>query len=277
MGKFILLVLVLVIIGMIILSNCSYSKLRSDFIRETKAALEQETKKDVVTAKQLERLPVLLQRFYKQAGYIGKVSPIHMTFDCKGADFCMNQGEPFIKIDYTEEVFTRCTRLAFIDSKMHGIPFQGLDRFVNRKGSMTGVLAKLIPLFQVTGTEMDQAAFVTWLSEAAIFLPEVALSEQIIWSDETENTVTATMTIEECTVSVTFTFNDEGLVTKAWTKERFLTEKDHTFSSTPWYIGFEDYKQMDGRYLPCSVKSVWDFPEGEYVYFVSHHAVINFE
>lgn len=244
---------------------------------ETRTAIKQEMKQDVMTTKQLESLPLLLQRFYRETGYIGKASPVHLTFDCRKADFCMNQGDSFIKIDYTEEVFSRHTRLAFIDSKMFGIPFQGLDRFSHRKGSMTGVLAKLITLFQVTGKEMDQAAFVTWLSEAAIFLPEVALSEQIIWSDETENTVTATMTMEESTVSVTFTFNKEGLVTKAWTKDRFLTEKDHTFTATPWYISFEDYKEQEGRYLPCSVTAAWDFPEGEYVYFVSHHARLTFE
>ena len=75
----------------------------------------------------------------------------------KKVDFSLGQNRPKLKIDYSQVDFANApVRLAFIDSKMFGIPFQGYDYFVNGKGGMKGVLAKSFQLFDQIGEQMDR-------------------------------------------------------------------------------------------------------------------------
>lgn len=75
-----------------------------------------------------------------------------MKADFKNVDFVLSADKPKIKIDYPLYIFMeRPARLAFVDTTMYGIPFQGGDSFVDGIGSMKGVLAKVIPLFHENG------------------------------------------------------------------------------------------------------------------------------
>lgn len=66
-------------------------------------------------------------------------------------DFVMSDKKT-IKFDYKQyNLVERPERFALISSSLSGIPFEGLDSYENGKGSMKGMLAKVIPLFDQRG------------------------------------------------------------------------------------------------------------------------------
>ena len=57
---------------------------------------------------------------------------------------------------------------------------KGLDAYIDGHGSMKGILAKSITLFDQTGPTMDKASLVTFLSEC-LLVPNAALQDYITW------------------------------------------------------------------------------------------------
>lgn len=250
--------------------------LHKTFEKETHEALDQSRACNASHKEKIDQLPKIIDTFYEKTRLNTISDAVHLKMYCPQASFRMDQKGPQLKIDYTEEVFAHSTRLAFIDSKMHGISFQGLDRYVSGKGSMTGILARFIKLFHVTGSEMDQSALVTWLCEA-ILLPKSMAICQIEWSGESENMITARIKRGQYIVSVTFYFDKEGLLTKAETKDRFMTIGNKEFKQEAWCIAFDNYQWQEGLLLPMSVQSSWLLDAEEFVYFKSDQAVFSYE
>ncbi|WP_418792235.1 DUF6544 family protein [Phosphitispora sp. TUW77] len=55
-------------------------------------------------------------------------------------DFLFGKDKPTIKIDYSQYNFVnKPNRIAYIDSSIYGIPFEGLDSYIDGTGSMKGV------------------------------------------------------------------------------------------------------------------------------------------
>ena len=173
-----------------------------------------------------------------------------------------------LKIDYFQKDFADVPdRLAFIDSKMFGIPFQGYDYYLNGTGGMKGVLAKAFTLFNQTGDDMNQACLVTYLSES-LFLPQSLLSDFIKLSQIDEHTVEATIEYYGIKASGVFHFNDDFEMTSFTTDNRGQTSTDGKIEYIPWSAECENYVlYSDGIKRPTVFRAVWNYPDERFVYF----------
>jgi hypothetical protein len=194
----------------------------------------------------------------------------------KDVDFGMGVNKPRLKIDYTHVDFVDSPdRLAFIDSKMFGIPFQGYDYYMNGKGGMKGVLAKLITLFDQTGPAMDKASLITYLAEA-FFLPETLLKDFITFKQIDEHAVEAIITNKGVTATGIFHFNDDYEMTSFTTNDRGQISPDGTIEYTPWEAQCENYKEYsDGIKRPTVFRAVWKNKNGDFVYFDGKISKVN--
>ena len=268
-----LIILVLIATLIVIYFMIPYSKLKSTFNKQVeKERVKNSDEEKILDEEMIQALPEQLKRFYNDAGYIGKSQSTEMKMYCREAEFVMDThtNKP-MSIHYTEEVFANPARLAFIDARLYGIPFQGLDQYVEGKGSMRGVIAKNIQLFNVTGKEMDEAALATWLCEA-ILLPKAMLNERLQWQQIDEDRVGVTLEEEGLIVSVINEFDEEGKLVSATTDNRGITESDGSLTPMRWRIVFHQYEQLGDYYLPRGVKAMWQQEGGDVVYFDSNKA-----
>ena len=133
--------------------------------RQNTAAVTQ----SVFTKEDFLKLPSLLQKYLESCGYIGSPRKSVLNMEYKKVDFALGLNRPKLKIDYSQLDFADApTRLAFIDSKMFGLPFQGYDYYIEGKGGMKGVLAKLFQLFDlifafVKGKQIKQKFEALWV------------------------------------------------------------------------------------------------------------------
>jgi hypothetical protein len=270
---------VLVVLGLILIYfHIPYSPTRSEF-----KALQQVWSGDhtaggaaLFTEADLTGLPVPVQRYFRHTGFIGKPKMIYMHGRFAEVTFSMGKDKPNMDIGYSQ--YNRVKepdRFALIEASKMGIPFQGLDRLVEGKGSMKGIIAKAFPLFDQKGREMDQACLVTALSESLI-VPAAALQDYIRWEGVDDLQARATITYKGITASGLFTFDDDGKMLSFTTNDRSVTEDDGSFTPLPWTALMGDYRERNGLLLPTSLKAVWHYPDGDRVYFDSRNATFDY-
>ena len=273
------MILLFVFIALLVLVifwfNIPYSPFKNQFkkdyekqIQLSENHLNHPTPKTVYEREDFAALPPLLQAYIKECGYIGKERKSVLRMEYKKVDFALGQNRPKLKIDYTQFDFADSpARLAFINSKMFGVPFQGYDYYKDGKGGMKGVLAKLFQLFDQAGPQMDKACLVTYLAEI-IFLPQALLQDYVSFNQLDDHRVEARIEYKGTSASGIFHFNDAHEMICFSTDERGQTASDGSVEYIPWEALCEDYKvYSDGIKRPTLFRAVWKYPEEDFIYF----------
>ncbi|WP_346935912.1 DUF6544 family protein [Clostridium sp.] len=260
-------VIFLLVSTLVIYFNVPYSRLKTnfkDYLVESEENISENKKNTKYT---LENLPQSIQSFYSYTKLVNKVNSNHVSFDFKDADFLNIEMNKKLKIDYSEHIFGDVpSRFAFIDSSLYGIPFQGLDSFINGEGGMKGVVAKNITLFNQRGEDMNRAALVTWLAEI-IFMPSQLLSGDVDIKEIDKNTVDVSITYDNISASGIYKFLDSGELVEFTTDDRALIYNDGRLEYRKWSALYEDYKNIDDLLLPNRLKSKWHFDNEDIIYF----------
>ncbi len=135
--------ILLILVGAILIFfQLPMSKTKSEFNQKRQEAINrQELIEGSFSEEDIKDLPEPLQRYFRYCGFIGMKKPTYMQVTYEDVDFI--QGGKTLKMDYMQYNFTtQPERVAFIDSSVMGIPFQGLDHYIQGEGGMKGVIAK---------------------------------------------------------------------------------------------------------------------------------------
>jgi hypothetical protein len=147
---YVILGVLLCVIGIVtIFFSIPYSKTKREFIKTVDNLLQKTASENgVFSEEDIAGLPLPVKKYFRYCGYIGTPKMSDMKIIYQDVDFSFSKSKPITKIDYTQYNFvSKPIRIAYIDSSMYAIPFEGLDSYKDGKGSMKGVLAKLFPLF----------------------------------------------------------------------------------------------------------------------------------
>jgi hypothetical protein len=185
----------------------------------------------------------------------------------KDVKFSLGRDKPMIKIDYTQYNFVnKPDRIAYIDSSIYTIPFEGFDSYVDGAGSMKGVLAKLFTLFHQTGGAMDKSSLVTFLSES-LLVPNEALQGYIDWKAIDDLHAKASISYYGISASGIFTFNEKGEMLSFTTNDREVASTDGTSEKVKWSIVCNEYQKINGIIKPTVFQAIWNYDDGDLVYF----------
>ncbi|MGL4798748.1 MAG: DUF6544 family protein [Cellulosilyticaceae bacterium] len=259
---------VILILAAVIWFVQPYSPLKADFEKLDQEILAKESKvSGTFELENMAHLPLPMQKFFVYSGLIGKPMMQSSRTVHTDVDFGFTEGEPTKKIQYIQNNYAHVpARLAFIDTKMYGIPFQGLDSYKDGIGGMKGVLAKGITLFDQKGKEMDQASLVTVLAES-IVCPSAFLMDCMTWETIDDTHVKVTIEDQGVTASGVYTLSEEGAILSFTTNDRYQTGPDGSAVSVPWTATCGNYVERDGIKYPTSFQAIWNRKEGDWVYF----------
>ncbi|MCQ2091528.1 MAG: hypothetical protein MJY85_02500 [Fibrobacter sp.] len=258
-----------------------YSPLKGDFSTDNKTLKEKSIlykDNEVFKETDFEAMPSAIQKYIANAGYIGtkKMNSLHMEY--LDVDFKQGKNGPSLKIDYIQNNYVKePARMALILSSMFGIPFQGYDYYSDGVGGMKGVIAKLLTLFDQKGLEMDVACLATFLAES-MFFPSVLLQDYISLEEINDHQVKATITFREQKASGIFTFNEKYEMTSFTTKDRAVVNTDGTTENVPWTAACDRYVTgADGIKRPTTFKAIWNYSDGDFIYFDGQISRIDYE
>lgn len=271
-SMFIIIGVFLVLIGVLMIwFNISYSPVKKQFQNDLDVLLAENklsTVEEVFTDNDFSHLPIAIQKYIENCGYIGTPKMSYLKMEYYNVDFSQGRNGPALTIDYTQYNFINAPcRMALIDSSMFGIPFEGYDYYQNGTGGMKGVIAKAITLFDQTGADMDKACLATFLAES-LFAPTVLLQDYITFEEISDFEVRATITYGGQTASGIFTFNEQYEMISFTTNDRAATGTDGNIEYIPWSALCSDYQVSEnGIKYPTKFQAVWNYPDGDFVYF----------
>lgn len=269
-GRTMIVLICVLFMFIIIYLMIPYSPVKKEYKNIIKELSENyQLPKSIITEDDLKVLPEVLQKYFIKNGYVGIESSSAIRFDFKDVDFSMGVNKPNIKIDYTAYDFVKePAKVAFINSKMYGIPFQGIDICKDGSASMKGVLAKHITLFNTNFEIIDSA----YLSEC-IMHPSLALQDNITYKQIDDYSVEATIRKNGSETTGTFYFNEDYEMIR-FIDEKRLSSETNTYEKWSAIVG--DYKVVNGINLPTKFQAVWNYSEGDLIYFNSNNMKINY-
>ncbi|MEN6327401.1 MAG: DUF6544 family protein, partial [Syntrophomonas sp.] len=191
--------------------------------------------------------------------------------------FSFGRDKSTVIIDYIQYNFVKePIRIAYIDSSMYGIPFEGLDLYIDGKGSMKGVIAKCFTLFNQTGAALDKASLVTYLAEC-LMIPNAALQDYIVWQEIDDLHAKASISYYGINASGIFSFKENGEMLSFTTNDREATATDGTSEKVRWSTVFSDYREANGIKKPTGFQAIWHYDDGDLVYFDGKNAIIEYD
>lgn len=271
--------IVFILAVIVIFFNIPYSKTRSKFNQLQKQYASQITDKDeIITEESIKNLPAPVQKYFRYCGYLGTPMRSYMKAEFKDVKFRITtKGKPSeMRINYTQYNFSDIPqRFAYIDSRFHGIPFEGLDSYENGVGSMKGAIAKVIPLFDERGDAMDKACLVTFLADGILF-PFTLLNDYISWESIDDTHAKAVISYYGISAGGIFTFDENGAILSFRTGDRASIDMDGTTRYSEWSALCSEYERTNGIFHPTVLKAVWHYPEGDFTYFDGNDVMIEY-
>lgn len=270
------LVLGFLIVGVLIWFLIPYSPMKSEFeLLKSKQNAGLLAHKHVFTKEDIAGLPTPLKRYFENCGYIGKPKMSNIKIIHNDVDFIMSSRKLKIKcIQYNSAHIPE--RVALIDTHLYGIPFEGIDAYQNGIGSMKGVIAKSVTLFNQKGEAMNKSSLVNCLAES-LLVPEMALQDYMTWEALGDSQVRGTISYYGLSASGIFSFDENGLLEQFTTEDRIYVDTAGNEKKIKWSAICGDYCQFEGIKQPKSLKAIWHLPEGDLVYFNGIDTVIQYD
>ena len=264
-------VLFALIVMILIWFHIPYSPVKRDFQNDVDTIMSEnqlQTKNEVFTEEDFSRFPDAVQKYIQGCGYIGTPTMSYLKMEYHNVDFLQGKNRPTLTIDYTQYNFiNEPCRMALIDSRMFGIPFEGYDYYQNGIGGMKGVIAKAITIFDQTGADMNKACLATFLAES-LFAPTILLQDYITFEEISDFEVRATITYGGQSASGIFTFNEQYEMFSFTTNDRAVAGTDGSMEYVPWSALCNDYQLSEnGIKYPTKFQAVWNYTDGDFVYF----------
>lgn len=218
-------------------------------------------------------LPYPVKQYLYSCGYISTPKANSMKAVFTDVEFLFTNKRR-ISIDYVQyNVVNKPARLAYIGSSIYGIPFEGLDSFVDGKASMKGILAGRLTIFNQRSQAMNKAALFTYLAECFLN-PNTALQDFITWQDIDDRHVKATISCHGESASGIFSLNKNGEMHSFETNDREAIAANGESKQVKWSAVCGEYKVTDGIRKPTKLQAVWHYDEGDVIYFDSENISI---
>ncbi len=268
-------ILVFLILGIAVWFSIPYSPMKAEFSQlKNNQISNRQPSGQVLTVEDVAGLPAPLQKYFESCGYIGKPKTLNIKIKHNDVNFILNNKALIIQcIQYNSG--ERPERIALIGSHLYGIPFEGIDAYQNGIGSMKGMIAKRVVLFNQSGEAMNQSSLVNCLAES-LMVPGIALQDFIQWEMVDADRVKGTMSYYGISVSGIFTFDENGYLTTFTTEDRLYVDTEGNVKNVRWSAICGNYQEVNGIMQPKSLKAVWHLPEGDLVYFDGRDTVIEY-
>lgn len=279
-GMLCLGIMFVIIGGIIIYWNISYSPFKTAFTKEMEERVSKFTpSEEKCTGEEIAKLPEPLRRY---CDYIGlenypKYQATRTNFYHTDFVFDASTGKT-LDMDYDLWLFyDKPYRSAYCKSSMYGIPFDGIDYCTDDlQGGMKGILGKAIQIFDERTDQGYQAEMISWFAESLTINPSVVLSPYVEYETIDDTHVQVTVNSNGVTGTGMITFDEQGAITEFYSDERQVEKIEGVDTRVGWRCENFDYKEDNGIKRAHTVRSIKVFPDREVTYFASDNYSIDY-
>jgi hypothetical protein len=215
---------------------------------------------------ELASLPPVVQRYFRAVLVEGAPIVTGVTVEHAGS-FDLGGGRRPQWKPFTSQQRVATRRPGFVwDARVRMLPGVDVhvhDAYVAGEGLLRPALMGVVGLGeQHGGVDLARGELMRWFAEAAWYPTALLPSQGVRWSPVDEQTARATLTDGDLSLTLTFTFDDEGLIAMVRAAARARTVRGVT-ELRPWEGRFADYTVIDAMRVPLSAEVAWLMPADE--------------
>jgi hypothetical protein len=160
---------------------------------------------------------------------------------------------------------------------MPHLPVRVHDAYVAGEGILRASVIGLFPVADVRGTgDVAEGELMRFFAEAAWYPTALLPSQGVRWEAVNDTSARATLTEGNISITMLFTFGEEGLIDTVRAEARGRTVGGEIVP-TPWHGRFWNYEERGGMRVPLDGEVAWLLPEGEKPYWRGHTTGIDHE
>lgn len=240
--------------------------LKKIFIEEVNRGLNRYTPQEILTEDDIVHLPEPIKKYLHFTGVVGKekLHNIRLKFSgrIKG-----KLGGRWMKFESEQyNFFDEPARLFYIKSKMFGIPFAGLHKYIGEKATMEIKVASLLKVVNAKGPEMNRGETVTMFNDMCLLAPASLIDKNIKWKVLSTHKVKATFVNQGNEISAILYFDKAGKLVDFASDDRYMTSDGKKYLNYKWTTPVSEYMEIYGRKILFCGRTVWRLPEGEFCY-----------
>lgn len=228
--------------------------------------LESSPAQHLFTEDMVADLPAPVQRYFLHTIKLG--TPVASSVSLKmGGSFRMAQDKPWIPMQAQEIISTLKGFVwqAFIGRGLW--QFAGADYYVNKSGRMRFFLWGLIPIVNAHNPDTARASIGRFAGEL-IWLPSALLPQHgVSWQAIDENTIQASLKIDDEPVTLTLIIDAEGKLLKLSVPRWGEHTEDGSFAYIPFGGAVQEEKTFGGFTIPSQMGVGWWFGTDGYSEF----------
>lgn len=212
---------------------------------------------DIGLARGLADLPPVLQTYLQNVLPAGDPMPMVSRVELKQHGLIdMGEAEPQWKAFKARQlVFTRAPGFAWIARIRPTIWV--CDAYAQQEGSLRAAFMGVLPLASQKDREtLAQAELQRFLAELPWYPMLLLTSPALSFQTLGDNSVEVSISDGELSASLTFVFNEKGLVDRVYAAER-ARFKAGQFVPTPWEGRWYAYERVAGVLVPQRAEAIW--------------------
>jgi hypothetical protein len=241
--------------------------LRAAYERDVDRALTHVGPTKPVSDEDLAHLPPPVQRYLRGAGVVGQpgVRNFHVRMHGRIRNGRDAPWMPLMAEQYN--LVDEPARLFYLWGSMLTIPVQGYHRYVGPSATMNVRAAALVPIVQVSGSEMNQGETVTMFNDMCVMAPATLIDPAIVWEPVDNRTARASFTNAGQTIRAELSFNEVSELTNFWSDDRYQTSPDgKSVRTVRWSTPLARYRSFGPVRLASGGEARWHEPSGDYAY-----------
>lgn len=223
--------------------------------------------KSIVTEKDLEHLPLPVQKYLRYVGIIGKERVVNLRISIEG-EMKPDPKGAWSRIEAVQYSFfdDKPTRLFYIKLNMFGVPFVGLHSYTEEMANMLIKALGLVKVVDSRGREARISDTTTMFNDMCLMTPSTLIDQRIQWETIDPYTVKATYEVYGNRVSALLYFNEVGELVNFISDDRYMILMDGSSRKGRWATPVKNYKDFGGFRGASYAETTWLWPEGDYCY-----------
>ncbi len=229
--------------------------------------------------RELEGLPAPVQRYFRTVLKEGQPLIGAVNVEHAGTFNMSETGEQWKTFRSSQRVIVR--RPGFVwDARIRMAPGMNVhvhDAYVAGEGVLTAKLFGLLTVMKEPGTpELARGELMRFFAEAAWYPTALLPGQGIRWEEVDARSARATLVDGGLSLTMRFTFNDDGLIETVRVEDRGRISNDQIIP-TPWQGRFWNYREHNGMLVPFDGEVAWLMAEGAKPYWRGRIERIEYE
>lgn len=222
-----------------------------------------------IDLKEIDGLPAPVQRFFRTVLKEGRPMVTGVRLRHSGTFNMGEHAEQWKPFTSEQQVVTRRPGFDW-NGEVNMMPFLPVrvhDAYVAGEGILHAAVLGIFTVADLRGTsDVAEGELMRFFAEAAWYPTALLPSQNVRWEAVDAHSARATLVDGKTTLTMLFTFNDQGVIASVRADARGRTVGDKVIP-TPWQGRFWNYQERDGMLVPLNGEVEWLLPEGPKPYW----------